>query len=405
MVGKMTWSKKRKEKKAARKLKKDAKKAFQIYEREDRFTITEIKYDERSLTFIKEAATDLKAEEIEAEHKEQLIKNAEAWATKLYNEYRKVMIFMRYQKKIAKLTIDYEFEAMHGDPNKARELQQHVMEYQKVIGRTFIFTEEEFRELEDGARTLEVLSNKIAELNKKIEPRVIGQLRNVAECLKEVVDKSGTIEKKFWKTEKDQIQIMLKNLIQTETRENVKNALIQSKQTIEELEKNINQLTSKKQEMENSLSNQKRSEEINQTINKYRNRLQEAKAVNSIGTAKTYAFMITKQKRKLNMMGKIQNAIQKLSSKTTVLTHLKEDLTETAFELPKEADLMGSMNIINTAMGEVHNVDAIMGEITTIEDELKGLAIETDLAAQESAVDIESLPADVRAEIERELRE
>ena len=70
-----------------------------------------------------------------------------------------------------------------------------------------------------------------------------------------------------------------------------------------------------------------------------------------------------------------------------------------------EADLMGSMEIINMAMGEVHNVDAIMGEIGAIEDELKGLAIETDLAAQESSVDIDSLPADVRAEIERELGE
>jgi len=54
---------------------------------------------------------------------------------------------------------------------------------------------------------------------------------------------------------------------------------------------------------------------------------------------------------------------------------------------------------------EIFYVDSIMGEITSIEDELKGLAIETDLAAQESAVDIESLPADVRAEIEKESEE
>ena len=57
-------------------------------------------------------------------------------------------------------------------------------------------------------------------------------------------------------------------------------------------------------------------------------------------------------------------------------------MRKTAYDLPKEADLMGSMEIINMAMDEVHNVDTIMGEITSIEDELKGLAIETDLAAQ-----------------------
>lgn len=126
-------------------------------------------------------------------------------------------------------------------------------------------------------------------------------------------------------------------------------------------------------------------------------------SIHSMGTAKTYAFMITKQKRKLELMEKIRNAVEKVTSKVTVLSHLKEDLTKSAHDLPKEADLMGSMEIIKTAMGEVHNVDAIMGEITSIEDELKGLAIETDLAAQESAVDIDSLPADVRAEIEREM--
>jgi len=105
------------------------------------------------------------------------------------------------------------------------------------------------------------------------------------------------------------------------------------------------------------------------------------------------------------MMERIRIAVQKISSKITVLGHLREDLTETALDLPKEADLMGTMSIINTVMGEVHNVDVIMGEIGAIEDELKGLAIETDLAAQESAVDIEGLPADVRAEIEREMED
>ena len=195
----------------------------------------------------------------------------------------------------------------------------------------------------------------------------------------------------------------LDSLIAAESRENVREALIQTKQTLGSLDSSINQLTGKKNEMESTLSNQKSLNEIHQTIEKYRQRLQKAKSINSMGTAKTYAFMITKQKKKQDMMRNIGTAAERLSAKLSVLKDLKEDLIETAYELPKEADLMGSMSIVSAAMGEVHNVDAIMNELTGIEEEIKGLAVETELATQESSVDIDSLPADVRAEIEREM--
>ena len=201
------------------------------------------------------------------------------------------------------------------------------------------------------------------------------------------------------------IRYPLRPLIVSEVRENVRNALIRSQQTIQRIERTIDELTVKRNEIEKALSHHKTLTKIDQTISKYQQHLQQVKASSSMGMAKTYAFMIVRQKRKRDMTEKLWNVVNKLSSKSTALSYLKDDILETAHDLPKEADLMGTISIINTAMGEVHNVDAIMAEVTTIEDELKGLAIETDLTAQESAVDIEGLPADVRAEIEREMRE
>ncbi len=195
----------------------------------------------------------------------------------------------------------------------------------------------------------------------------------------------------------------LDRLIGDEKRENVRDALIRSKQTVEEIGKNIEQLSAKKGEMEEGMANQKKPYQIEMTLEKYQQRLQQAKGIDSMSTARTYAFMIIKQKRKLEMTERLGTAIEKVSAKIQVLTHLREDILETAYELPGEAELVGSMSAINAAMDEVHNVDAIMGEVATIEDELKGLAVETGIAAEEDAVDIESLPADVREEIEREL--
>ena len=206
-----------------------------------------------------------------------------------------------------------------------------------------------------------------------------------------------------WSVEDLSVTSEIDSLINNEPRGTVRGALIKSKETIENLETSINTLVSKKSELENSLSNQKAPAQIIESIQKFRNRLQRAKAINSMGAAKTYAFMITKQTQKLEMMEKVQQAVEKINSKMLVLSHLRDDIIESAYDLPKEADLLNSMEIINVAIGEVHNVENIIGEIVSIENELKGLAIETDLAAQESAVDIESLPADMRAEIEMEM--
>ena len=193
------------------------------------------------------------------------------------------------------------------------------------------------------------------------------------------------------------------SLIRKEDRESVKSALVQSREAVEKLEESITLLEKKHSDLDHCLLKQKPRPEVEQAIQKYRQRLQQAKAIESMGTARTYAFMITKQKRKLDMMTRIQESVRRIKDKKTILIYLKTDLTETAYELPKEADLMGSMSIVSAAMGEVHNVDAIMNELTGIEDEIKGLAVETELASQESSVDIDSLPADVRAEIEREM--
>jgi len=199
-------------------------------------------------------------------------------------------------------------------------------------------------------------------------------------------------------------KLPLDDLIRIETRPGVKDALIQAKQATDEIEKNIAQLSAKEEEMKNVILSQKTPHQIELTIQKYRQRLHQAKGIDSLSAAKTYAFMITKQKRKLEMTRRIMEAVDKTSSKITVLTHLKEDIIETAYDLPKEADLVGTMQVINMAMDEMHDVNSFMGEITTIEDELKGLSVEIDRAAGESVVDIEALPADVRAEIEREMR-
>jgi len=192
--------------------------------------------------------------------------------------------------------------------------------------------------------------------------------------------------------------------MESEYRENVITGINAARKTITDIQSILSTLVGKRANIESILSKQRGDKVIDDLIDDYREKLTRAKERGKMSVAKSYAFMIVNQQRKLQMKENMVNIIKGVDEQIKELSDFSKDLFENANEMPIDADLVGAFGILNNeAVHAINDANKLIGEISQMENEINEAALISELAVGSETMEIDELHSDVRAEIEKEL--
>ena len=193
-------------------------------------------------------------------------------------------------------------------------------------------------------------------------------------------------------------------ILEAEYRENVIQGINSARSTITDIQSILITLLGKRANIESILMKQKDDNAINKNIADYSEKLNRAKDREKMSVARSYAFMIVNQKRKLQMKDRMVNIIAGIDEQINELSDFSKDLFDNAHEMPHDADLVGAFGILNNeAVQAIHDANKLIGDISEMETELNDVAVVNELAVGQGEIDISELHSDVQEEIEREL--
>jgi len=309
-------------------------------------------------------------------------------------------ILWKYKTGGNVLTVRASYDSIYVQTNKK------VIAYSTSVIPVFISIEKHIREgrikftnIYEAEQLFDLVKNSFEALESEKAGRLINKVK---EIITEHRKRTRQTEKQFG-VHKPNYNV-IDNILETEYRENVITGINAARKTITDIQSILSTLVGKRANIESILSKQRDENTINDLIDDYREKLNRSKERGKMSVARSYAFMIVNQQRKLQMKENMINIIKGVDEQIKELSDFSKDLFENANEMPIDADLVGAFGILNNeAVHAINDANKLIGEISQMENEINEAALITELAAGSETMEIDELRADVRAEIEKEL--
>jgi outer membrane protein assembly factor BamB len=238
---------------------------------------------------------------------------------------------------------------------------------------------------------------------QKLESEKAGRLLNKVKDILDEHKKRVKYFKKVLSVHKPEFTEFDK-ILETEYRDKVVQGINSAQNSISDIQSILTTLLGKRANIESTLNKQKEDKDINRFISDYREKLTRAKKREKMSVARSYAFMVVNQKRKLRMKEKMRTVLFGIDEQIQELSDFSKDLFENAMEMPHDADLVGAFGILNNeAVHAITEANKLIGDINEMETELNEVALENELSIGREDIMIDGLHADVKAEIEKEL--
>ena len=257
-----------------------------------------------------------------------------------------------------------------------------------------------FTNIYEAEQLFELAKKSFADLEGDKSGRL---LNKVKEIISEHQKRISQTEKRFGvhKPKYDEFD----QLLEAEYRDNVTQGINSARKTITDIQSILTTLLGKRANIESSISKQRDDERINDLIVNYRKKLERARDREKASVARSYAFMIVNQRKKLQMKDKMRSMILDMDEQIKELSDFSEDLFENANEMPNDADLVGAFGILNNeALQAINDANQLVGKINLMESEINEVALESEFAVGDKDINVDGLHSDVKAEIEKELQ-